>query len=135
MQVKVGHLHAIALFASILYANLGILTAAHAFTLEGYNICPPTNVCIGLAFTQFTGLLLFKVLFNIKQKIRRWTHKPGPAEGNGDDDWELYEEAALKREREAEMEREADVGGIALKEIVSDKESANSFVSLPTYGI
>ena len=65
--------------------------------------------------------------------MKRWIHKSRPTEDDGDDDWELYEEAALQREREAEMEREAVLGGMALKDI--DRESANSVVSLPTYGI
>ena len=37
------------------------------------------------------------------------------------------------REREAEMEREANLGGLALKKI--DNDPANSIVNLPTYGI
>ena len=81
----------------------------------------------------FTGLLLFKIaaLLNVRERIKQCIHKP--TEENGNDDWELYEEAALMREREAEMEREADLGGMALKEI--DNESVNSIDSLPTYGL
>ena len=90
---------------------------------------------VGLVFTQFTGLVLFKVcvIFSIWDRINQLIHKQVPREDNGDDDWELYEEAALMREREAEMEREPDLGGMALNEI--DIEPANSIVSLPTYGL
>ena len=126
----------IAIFVAIVYANLGILTASHTFTaLEGYNFLLPSNVLVGLAFTQFIGLVLFKivVIFNMRQKIRQWIHKPGPTEDNGVDDWELYEEAALLREREAEMEREVDLGGKVDEE--NENESADSIPSLPTYGI
>ena len=126
----------VAMFVAIVYANLGILAASHTFTaLEDYNYLLPSNVLVGLAFTQFIGLVLFKigVIFNMRQKIRQWIHKLGPTEDNGDDDWELYEEAALLREREAEMEREADLGGKVGE--VKENESADSIPSLPTYGI
>ena len=126
----------VATFVAIVYANLGILTASHTFTaLEDYSFLLPSNVLVGLVFTQFIGLVLFKivVIFNMRQKIRQWIHKPGPTEDDGDDDWELYEEAALLREREAEMEREADLGGKVGEE--NENESADSIPSLPTYGI
>ena len=69
---------------------------------------------VGLAFTQFIRLVLFKVAvaFNIRAKMRQCIHKQGPAEDTGDDDWEPYEEVALLREREAEMETEAGQGGM-----------------------
>ena len=126
----------IATFVAIVYANLGILTASHTFAaLEDYSFLLPSNVLVGLVFTQFIGLVLFKivVIFNMRQKIRQWIHKPGPTEDNGDDDWELYEEAALLREREAEMESEADLGGKVDEE--NENESADSIPSLPTYGV
>ena len=126
----------IATFVAIVYANLGILTASHTFTaLEGYSFLLPSNVLVGLVFTQFIGLVLFKigVIFNMRQKIRQWIHNPGPTQDNGNDEWELYEEAVLLREREAEMEREADLGGMDNEE--NENESADSIPSLPTYGI
>ena len=87
------------------------------------------NAAVGLAFIQFTGLVLFKicVIFSIREKIKQWIHKPGLAEDNGNDDWELYEEAALMQKREAEVEREADLGGMAINEIAN--ESVNKSVN------
>ena len=126
----------IAMFAAILYANLGILTASHLFTaLEDYNSFLSSNLLVGLAFTQFIGLVLFKiaVVFNVREKMRQWICNQGPREDNGDDDWELYEEAALLREREAQLEQEADLGGVVDGQ--SENKSANSTVSLPTYGV
>ena len=126
----------IAMFAAILYANLGILTASHLFTaLEDYNSFPSSNLLVGLAFTQFIGLVLFKiaVVFNVREKMRQWICNQGPREDNGDDDWELYEEAALLREREAQLEQEDDVGGVVDEQ--SANKSANSTVSFPTYGM
>ena len=126
----------IGVFVAILYTNLGFLTASHTFTaLEGIKFLVPPNVLIGLAFAQFVGLALYKigVIFSNMEKIKRWIHKPGPTEDNSDDDWEHYEEAALLREREAEMVRKADLGEMSVNEIKD--ESANSIISLPTYGI
>ena len=128
----------IAMFAAILYANLGILTASHTFTstaLEDYNSFLSSNLLVGLAFTQFIGLVLFKiaVVFNVREKMRQWICNQGPREDNGDDDWELYEEAALLREREAQLEQEADLGRVVDEQ--SENKSANSIISLPTYGV
>ena len=128
----------IAMFAAILYANLGILTASHTFTstaLEGYNTFLSSNLLVGLAFTQFIGLVLFKiaVVFNVREKMRQWICNQGPREDNGDDDWEPYEEAALRRERETQLEQEADLGGVVDEQ--SENKSANSTISLPTYGV
>ena len=84
------------MFDSMFLINLGILSAFNIFaSLKHYDILIPSNVLVGLAFTQFIGLVLFKVavVFNISVKMRQCIHRPGPAEGNGD--WELYEEAAL----------------------------------------
>ena len=126
----------IAMFAAILYVNLGILTASHTFTaLEDYNSFLSSNLLVGLAFTQFIGLVLFKiaVVFNVRERIRQWICNQGLREDNGDDDWELYEEAALLREREAQLEQEDDLGGVVDEQI--ENKSANSAVSLPTYGV
>ena len=70
---------------------------------------------------------------NLQYQGKDNAHKLSLRKDSGDDDLELYEEAALMREREAEMEREADVGEIDLKEI--DNEPGNSIVSPPTYGL
>ena len=127
----------IAMFDAMFFVNLGILSAFNIFAaLKHYDILIPTNVLVGLALTQFIGLVLFKVavVFNIWERMRQCIHRPGSAEDNGDDDWDLYEEAALLRQREAEMEREAGHGGMVdSKE--SENKTDNSTASRPTYGI
>ena len=118
------------MFDATLFVNLVILTACHLFTvLKGYSILLPFNLLVGLAFTQFIGLTLFKIdaVFNVKDKIRQYICKPGPTQGNND------EEAALLREREAEIERDADRDRAVDEE--SEIESVNSITSLPTYGV
>ena len=47
---------------------------------------------MGLAFTQFLGLVIFKVLliFKYKEKLNTCLRK----RKNSEDDWEPYEEAA-----------------------------------------
>ena len=127
----------IAMFDVSFLVNLGILASFNIITaLKHHDILILSNVLVGLAFTQFIGLVLFKVAvaLNIRAKMRQCIHRQGPTEDNGDDDWELYEEAALLREREAEMEREAGQGGM-VDSTESENESDNSFASLPTYGI
>ena len=125
----------IAMFAAILYANLGILTASHTFTaLDGYNVFLPSNLLVGLAFAQFVGLVLFKIAiaFNVLEKIRQLIRNQSPTENNDDENWEPYEEAALLREREALIKKEADVGGVTIRQ--RDTVCAHSIASLPTYG-
>ena len=108
-----------------------LLQLTHSL-LRGYNIHPPSNVFVGLAFTQLIGHLLFKIaaLLDIRQNGKWWIHKPGPTEDNDDDDWELYEEGALIQQRVAEMERETNLGGRGI-----DNEPANGIISLSTYGV
>ena len=107
------------MFAAILYANLGILTASHTFTaLKGYNVPLPSNLRIGLAFYNLLDLA---------------NHNPHCTNENGDDNWELYEEAAHQREQEAQLEREANLGGNIGKQ--SENASANSNTGLPTHGV
>ena len=127
----------IAMFDSMFFVNLGILSAFNIFaSLKDYDILIPSNVLVGLAFTQFIGLVPFKVAiaFNISERMRQCIHKQSSAEDNGDDDWHLYEEAALLREREAEMETEAGQGGM-VDSNEGENETDNSTASRPTYVI
>ena len=78
---------------------------------------------MGLAFTQFLGLVIFKVLliFKYKEKLNTCLRK----RKNSEDDWEPYEEAALLREAESENVSEEE----------QEIERSQSLKSLPTYGI
>ena len=111
---------AVATFDVVWFVNLGLLSVSHIFTsFEGNNFTLALNCLIGLAFAQFIGLIFFKVLVIIKRSERVMSCLRGgqPAE----DDWELYEQAALLREMESDSERE-------------ESEESGSIESLPTYG-
>ena len=112
---------AVATFNAVWFVNLGLLSASHMFTpFEGNKFSITLNCLIGLAFAQFVGLILFKVLVIIKRskRVMSCLRRGQPAY----DDWELYEQAALQREMESESERE-------------ESEESGSIDSLPTYGI
>ena len=111
---------AVATFNAVWFVNLGLLSASHMFTsFEGSNFSLALNCLIGLAFAQFIGLIIFKVLVIIKrsERVMSCLRRGQPSY----DDWELYEEAALQRDMESYSEWE------------ESEESGNN-VSLPTYG-
>ena len=111
---------AVATFNAVWFVNLGILFVSHMFTtLEGGNISIAVKCLFGLAFAQFIGLIVFKVLVIIKRSERVMSClRRGQPEY---DDWELYEQAALQREMESDSEKE-------------ESEESGSIESLPTYG-
>ena len=111
---------AVATYNTVWFVNLGVLSVSHMFTtFEGGNFSLALNCFFGLAIAQFIGLILFKVLVIIKRskRVMSYLHRGQPA----DDDWELYEQAALQREMESEDEGE-------------ESEESGSIESLPTYG-
>ena len=111
---------AVATFNAVWFVNLGLLSASHMFTtLEGGNISLASICLFGLAFAQFIGLIVFKVLVIIKrsEKVMACLRRGQPEY----DDWEVYEQAALLREMESDSERE-------------ESEESGSIESLPTYG-
>ena len=73
---------------------------------------------IGVAFVQFVGLVIFKVfsILKLSEKVMGCIHKKQQVE----DDWELYEQAAIQREMEADAEEQ-------------DSDGSESIESLPTY--
>ena len=77
--------------------NMCEYNSAIRLTMAAYTL-------IGTAFVQFLGLIIFKVFSILKrsEKVMACLHKRQPAE----DDWELYEEAALLREMESDTEKE-----------------------------
>ena len=105
-------------FNAVWFVNLGLLSASHT-PFEGNKFSIASNCLIGLAFAQFIGLIIFKVLVIIKRSERLMSclRRGQPAY----DDWELYEQAALQREMESESEGE-------------ESEESGSIESLPTYG-
>ena len=104
-------------FNAVWFVNLGLLSLSHMFTTreEGNSFLAMTCF-FGLAFAQFIGLVFFKVLVIIKrsERVMACLRRGQPAE----DDWELYEEAALQTDSEGE-----------------ESEESGSIESLPTYGL
>ena len=110
---------AVAMFDITFFMNLALLTGAYSFTTTvgvGLAVCAYT--LIGIAFVQFVGLVLFKVFSILKrsEKVMACLCKNQHVE----DDWELYEEAALLREMESDSEEQ-------------DSDDSGSNESLPTY--
>ena len=124
-------------FEAVWFLNLGLLSASRTFTTVLQNSEYPiaSNLFIGVAFAQFITLILFK-LFPIMKRVKTYLFKKwSTQENNGpkEDDWKLYEEAALLREREAEREiNTTDEGRESCEN--SEIELPTSTVSLPTYG-
>ena len=109
----------VSMFDTSFFLNLVLLAGSNLFisTGEGKTIAAAYTL-IGMAFIQFVGLVLFKMFTIIKEseKVKACLHKrQQPAE----DDWELYEEAALLREVESDEEQ--------------DSEDTGSIESLPAY--
>ena len=109
----------VAIFNAVWFVNLGLLSVSHMFTtFEGDNYIA-LNCLLGLPFAQFIGLIIFKVLVVIKRckRVMSCLHWEQPT----DDDWELYEQAALQREMESDSEGE-------------ESEKSGRIESVPTYG-
>ena len=102
----------VAMFDVSFIMNLALLSVATMFTtmVRGDQTVAACTL-IAVAFVQFVGLVLFKLLSSIlkrNEKLMVCLHKRKPVE----DDWELYEEAALLRERESNTEEEdSEVSG------------------------
>ena len=113
---------AVSAFDAAFFMNLALLTGTNLFAnTAGQDPTVAAYILTGMAFTQFIGLIFFK-LFSILKRNRKTMaclRKEQPVE----DDWEAYEEAAVLREMEAASEEEDK----------ADRESYESNASLPTY--
>ena len=110
---------AVATFDITFFMNLVLLTGANSFiAAAGGGLAMSAYTLIGIAFVQFIGLVLFKVFSILKQseKVMECIRKRQIDE----DDWELYEQAALEREMESDAEEQ-------------ESEGSGSIESLPTY--
>ena len=115
----VYHNLAVSIFDTFSFMNLAVVSVATCFiTTANGRLSVSAYTLIGVAFVQFVGLVLFKIFSILKQSemVRRCLPKNQPVE----DDWELYEEAAIQREMEADEEEQ-------------DSEDSGSVESLPTY--
>ena len=110
----------VAMFDVSFIMNLALLSVTNMFTtmVKGDQTVAAYTL-IGIAFFQFLGLILYK-LFSILKRNEKVAaclrHRRQPVE----DEWELYEEAALQREMESDTEEK-------------DNEGSGSIESLPTY--
>ena len=110
----------VAMFDITFFLNLVLLTGAYSFVATtGGDLAASAYTLIGIAFIQFVGLVLFKVVSILKQseKLMECLCKKQPHE----DDWELYEELVLLREREYGIEEQ------------DSEASSGSIESLPSY--
>ena len=110
---------AVATFDITFFVNLVLLTGATSFiATSGGELAMSAYTLIGIAFVQLIGLVLFKVFSILKQseKVMEFLRKKQIFE----DDWELYEQAALEREMESDAEEQ-------------ESEGSGSIESLPTY--
>ena len=103
--------------ATAFFLNLAIINVLALFSSSIISVASFTLIAIALA--QFVGLVLYKIIALFKHIPKMRPCCVGQREV--EDDWELYEEAALLRERESDSEenRESDISG--------------SIDSLPTY--
>ena len=109
----------VAMYDIFFFMNLALLGLTSFFTTAvGRDQTVAVYVLIGVAFVQFLGLIILKVFSILRrsEKVMACLHKRQPAE----DDWELYEEAALQREIVSDTEEEESNG-------------FGSTESLPTY--
>ena len=109
----------VSLFEMSIFANLTLLGLSTLFTdSTGGSTTTSAQIHIGAVFTQFSGLVLYRL--SLKFKARRamldWLLIQRPLVQ--DDGWEAYELAAAEREREVSDD---------------DTESFGSDDSLPTY--
>ena len=104
-------------FAAAFFLNLAIINITMLFSNTNTSVA--SFILIALALAQFVGLVLYKViaLFKCSSKVRPCCI----SKSESDDDWYLYEQAALLREMESDSEE--------------DKKSnrSGSIDSLPSY--
>ena len=97
----------VAMFDVSFFMNLALLCVANLFTTRsgGGQSCAAYTL-IGMAFVQFLGLIIFKLFSILKnsERVNACLHREQQAEN----DWELYEEAALLREMESDNEEDSD---------------------------
>ena len=111
----------VAMFNMGFFLNLIIISGATFYTqIIGADSRVYAYPLTGLVFIQFIGLVTFKVYSIFKKSSKfiacfRMCWRPSI-----DDDWELFEQATLLRERESEFEKEGS-------------EDSGSMESLPTY--
>ena len=111
---------AVSLFNMAFFLNLALLATTILYIrTSGGDPAVASYTLIGIAFLQFTGLVIFKMACILKNssKLMKCVRMRQYVD---DDDWEMYEQAALLREMDSDTEEQ-------------DSQSSGSIESLPTY--
>ena len=109
----------VSVFNMAFYMNLVLFAGANLYiTISGGDPAVAAYTLIGMAFLQFFVLVIFKLVCILRKcpKVNEYVKMRRPV----DDDWELYEEAALLREMESDTKEQ-------------DKENSGSTESYPSY--
>ena len=127
---KVYRSSAVGTFGTAFLLNLAIMNLTRLFSIiiSDGNISIVSFTLIAMALAQFLGLVLYKVVVIVKCSQRMTACCAREKKPNND--WELYEQAALEREqaaRERQMKSETEVD--------RENEMTGSIKSVPTYGI
>ena len=110
---------AVSLFNMAFFLNLALFATTTLYIrTSGGDPAVASCTLIGMAFLQFIGLVIFKMAYILKNSSKLM--KCVRMRQCVDDDWEMYEQAALQREMESDTEEQ-------------DSESSGSTESLPTY--
>ena len=122
----------VSIFELSFFVNLATLglSAFFAASKGETNQTNATYVHIAVAFTQFTGLVIYQLLVQLKAKTSFLSHFGRLCRDRGfhvmeEDNWEMYETAALEREREASKNTIHDDSRVSVEITMSD--------SHPTY--
>ena len=121
LSCMVYQVTAVSIFEVFFFMNLALTTVANLYTMiESNDKYEAPYILIGFAFLQFIAIVVFQT-FNFAPKSFKlnqcmfWR-----AKGCNEDDWELYEQAALLREVESDTEE-------------NNSDDSVSMDSLPTY--
>ena len=113
---KVYRSNAVGTFGTAFLLNLSIMNVIGMFLKNSdSNVAFTSFTLIAIALAQLLGLLVYKVV--------KMTACCCACKKEADDDWELYEQAALDREMESDSEVDRESG------------ESGSIESFPTYGI
>ena len=111
----------VSLFNVSFFLNLILMSGASFYIqIVGGNSAIYAYTLIGLALFQCIGLVIFNVLLILQKSSKVMAYLQVCMRQHVEDDWELFEQAALLRERESESEGEGS-------------EDSGSMESLPTY--
>ena len=124
---------AVSLFDMAFFLNLALFATTILYIrTSGGDPAVASSTLIGMAFLQFIGLVIFKMACILKNspRLMKYVRMRQPV----DDDWEMYEQAALQREKESNT-KEQDSGSSGTKDSLPTYYSGSSGrkESLPTY--